>query len=472
MTTRQDRCLGRRPHHRARLAAALAGFALLPCAARPQAPPAQARPNIVVFLSDDHGFLDSPVYGATDARTPSMQRLAAEGMTFTHAFVASPSCAPSRAALLTGLMPARNGAEANHTYKREGVRSLTEDLKRLGFQVAAFGKVAHGADGPRHGFDVLDKRYDIGTLSEFLDRRDATVPLALFVGTNEPHVPWAERPAYDPSAVALPPTFVDTPQTREQRARYLTDVTQMDTELGDVFDLARRRLGRDLLFVYTSDNGGQWPFGKWNLYDAGIRTPLVVAWPGVVTAASRSDAMLSWVDILPTLIAAAGGSPPADIDGRSFLGVLRRTKARHREEVFATHSGDANKNVYPIRAVRTRRFKLILNLFPQYAHTTHTDRGGGSGQGRRYYVEWVAAAKSNEAAAQIVRRYHQRPAVELYDVLADPFETRNLADDPHHRGVVADLRRQLEEWMKAQGDTRRLFDAPIPIGAGGMPAEP
>jgi len=458
-----------KPGRRVFLTSALAGLACLHAAASPQKRPSRTAPDLVVFLSDDHGFNDSSVYASTDARTPSMQRLAAEGMAFTHAFVASPSCAPSRAALLTGLMPARNGAEANQTYKRNGVRSLTEDLKGLGYQLAAFGKVAHGTDGPRHGFDVLDRRYDVRTISDFLDRRDHSVPLALFVGTNEPHVPWAERPAYDPAVIALPPTLVDTPETRRQWARYLTDVTQMDAELGEVFDLARRRLRPGTLFVYASDNGAQWPFGKWNLYDAGIRCPLIVAWPGVVTPGSRADAMVSWVDLLPTLIAAAGGSPPAGVDGRSFLNVLRGATARHRDEVFATHSGDGANNVYPIRAVRTRQFKLILNLFPDYAHTTNTDRGGGSGQGPLYYAEWVARAARDEAAAHTLRRYHQRPPEELYDVIADPFELHNLAADPKYDGVIAGLRRQLDEWMRAQGDTRRLFNPPIPLGADGLP---
>jgi arylsulfatase A-like enzyme len=431
--------------------------------------PALPRPNIVVFLSDDHGWLDSPVFGTTDVRTPTMERLAAEGLTFTHAFVASPSCAPSRAALLTGLMPARNGAEANQTFKRDGVRSLTEDFKQLGYQVAAFGKVAHGADGPRHGFDVLDRRYDAATLSAFFDRRDAAVPLVLFVGTNEPHVPWADPPVYDPAAVTLPPTLVDTPQTRVQRARYLSDVTQMDTELGQVFDLARRRLGLGTLFVCTSDNGGQWPFAKWNLYDAGIRSPTLVVWPGVVKPGSRTAALVSWVDLLPTLLDAAGGVPPAGLDGRSFLPVLRGSATTHRDEIVATHSGDGANNVYPIRAIRTPRYKLIVNLFPQYAHTTNTDLGGGSGQGRLFYTEWVAAAASGEAAAGILRRYHQRPAEEFYDVVADPHETRNLAADPAHRANIADMRRRLEAWMAAQGDTKRLFNTPIPLGPNGLP---
>src|SRR5262245_45662953 len=102
-----------------------------------------AKPNLVVFLSDDHGYLDSSVYGAADVRTPNMARLAKAGVTFTHMFVASPSCAPSRAALLTGLMPARNGAEANHSKPRAEVKKLPAYLQALGYEVAAFGKVAH-----------------------------------------------------------------------------------------------------------------------------------------------------------------------------------------------------------------------------------------------------------------------------------------------------------------------------------------
>jgi arylsulfatase A-like enzyme len=433
------------------------------------AAPAPARPNIVVFLSDDHGWLDSPVFATTNVRTPAMARLAAEGLAFTHAFVASPSCAPSRAALLTGLMPARNGAEANQTFKRDGVRSLTEDFKKLGYQVAAFGKVAHGADGPRHGFDVLDRRYDAATLSAFFDRRDAAVPLVLLVGTQEPHVPWADLPVYDPAVVTLPPTFIDTPQTRVQRARYLSDVTQMDAELGQVFDLARQRLGSGTLFVYTSDNGGQWPFAKWNLYDAGIRSPMLVVWPGVVKPGSRTAALVSWIDLLPTLLDAAGGTPPAGLDGRSFLPVLRGSATAHRDAILATHSGDGRNNVYPIRAIRTARFKLIVNLYPQYAHTTNTDLGGGSGQGRLYYEEWLAAARRDPAAAAILRRYHQRPAEEFYDLDTDPDERRNLAADPAHQATREALRRHLEAWMAAQGDAKTLFSEPILLGPDGLP---
>src|SRR5688572_2838620 len=273
---------------------------------------ASAKPHIVVFLADDHGYLDSQVYGNAEVRTPNMVRLAKAGCTFTHMFVVSPSCAPSRAALLTGLMPARNGAEANHTYKKDSVASLTLALKKRGYQVAAFGKVAHGKDVTRHGFDHHDKRSDAKTVAAYLDKRDAKKPLCLFVGTHHPHVPWSENDGYEPKKLTLPPTHVDTPETRDFRARYYTDVTNADTLLGTIRELTRKKLGKDMLFVYISDHGAQWPFAKWNLYDAGIRVPFLAEWPGVVKPGTTSAAMLQWIDLLPTFLDLAGATPPMD----------------------------------------------------------------------------------------------------------------------------------------------------------------
>jgi len=422
---------------------------------------AAEKPHIVVFLADDHGQLDSTPYGATDVRTPNMQRLADSGMTFTRAFVASPSCAPSRAALLTGLMPARNGAEANHTFKRDDVASLPEVMRRLGYQTAAFGKVAHGdVDVARHGFDVTKPQHGAAFVERFLRERDLSRPLCLFVGTNEPHVPWPDLEGYEPAGAKLPPTFVDTPETREFRARYYTDVTKADSQLGQIRDLANRHLGlKSTLFIYTSDHGAQWPFGKWNLYDAGIRVPLIAAWEGVIKPGVRTDAMVQWIDLLPTLIEAAGGEAPAGIDGRSFLPVLRGEKTAHRDVIFATHSGDGRMNVYPIRALRTGDWKLILNLHPEFAHTTHIDKALAK-DGGRYWLSWFEKAKTDPASAAIVKRYHERPAVELYDLKADPFEEHNLAAQPAQSARVQELRDQLMAWMRAQGDRQTVFNEP------------
>src|SRR5205085_12223025 len=146
--------------------------------------------------------------------------------------------------------------------------------------------------------------------------------------------------------------------------------------------------------------------------------PLIVAGPGI-KAGAKSDALVSWIDILPTLVELGGATPPIDIDGRSFAGVLRDPAKSHRDEIFATHSGDKEFNVYPIRAVRTPGWKYILNLHPEFQYATHINRGGER-DGLEYFRSWEEAAKTDSRARQIVERYKQRPREELYDLSADP----------------------------------------------------
>jgi arylsulfatase A-like enzyme len=434
------------------------------------------KPNLVVFIADDLGVLDCQPYGAKDVRTPNMQRLAAEGLLFTQAFVASPSCAPSRAALLTGLMPARNGAEANHSKPRAEIKKLPAYLQELGYEVAAFGKVSHYNFGKDYGFDRVSgegfRNYEgIDQAAQYLKDRQRDKPLCLFVGTNWPHVPWPEGDSYEEAKVELPTTHVDTPQTRHWRTRYCAAVTKADDDLGAIRAAIGRHLDpKNTYTFFTSDHGAQWPFGKWNLYDAGIRVPLIVYGPGV-KAGAATGAMASWVDLLPTLVELARGQPPQDIDGRSFAAVLRGETTKHRDEIFTTHSGDGRFNVYPIRAVRDDRWKLILNLHPEYQHATHINRAA-SGDGLSYFRSWEDAAKSDRRAADIVARYKVRPAVELYDLGADPQEQHNLAADPQHAGRVAAMRAKLEAWMKDQGDTRKVFNEPLLAGQEATPIAP
>lgn len=420
---------------------------------------ASAKPHIVVFLADDHGYLDSQVYGNAEVRTPNMVRLAKAGMTFTNAFVVSPSCAPSRAALLTGLMPARNGAEANHSKPRAEIKKLPAYLRELGYEVVAFGKVSHYRHTADYGFDhfahdAFHEHQAIPAALKWLRERKSDKPLCLFVGSNWPHVPWPEKS--DAEAVTLPPTQIVTPETRRVRARYYEAVARMDAELGQVYDAATETLGTNVLFLHTSDHGAQFPFGKWNCYDAGIRTSLLVAWPGRIRAGSRSEAMVSWVDILPTLIEVAGGSAPKEIDGRSFQAVLQGQRSSHRERIFATHSGDGKMNAYPMRCVRTPDWKFILNLHPEFKFTTHIDLTERAG----YWDSWERAAATNAAAAVTVRGYHQRPRQELYDLKTDPHEQRNLADDPAQAARVKALRSELQAWLREQGDKETVFGTP------------
>jgi len=431
---------------------------------------ANDRPDIVVFLADDHGWHDNSVYGSPNAQTPNMHTLAKTGMTFTHAFVASPSCGPSRAALLSGLMPARNGAEPNHTMPRPGTLSMVRRLQERGYEVVAFGKVGHGQEAELAGFDQhLDyatqrDRDGLQTLvQDYLNKRKSDKPLCLMVGDHRPHVEWIKKTDYEPSQVILPVGSIDTKETREHFARYLSDVTGLDAMIGQVDQMARMYFGNDnYLLLYTSDHGAQWPFGKWNLYDTGIRTPLIVRWPGHIQAGVRTDAMVSWVDVMPTLLELAGGTAPEDIDGRSFADILASKRDSHREEIYATHSGDGNRNVFPIRAVRTTNFKYIRNLRSDCYHSNHSDIDRKDGAGA-YWDSWDDAAKSDPHAAAIVTKYYQRPAVEFFDLVNDPNEQNNLANDSKYAVNIEKMSAMLDAWMKQQGDTQEVFNKPYPI---------
>jgi uncharacterized sulfatase len=438
------------------LAVAVASFALSAQAAE------KSPPNIVVFIADDHGYLDSSVAGSKQFHTPALERLAHDGITLTHAFAASPSCAPSRAAFLTGLMPTRSGAMLNHQPPRAEVKKLPAYLHELGYEVVAIGKVAHYKQGRDYGFDLTahDTFHDdqcVAAAVEYLQQRKSRKPLCLLVGTNWPHVPWPQpntnsaTNAQNDALFVPPPTQIDTPATRLWRARYAAAVERFDHDLGLVYDEAYKRLGQNTLFIEFSDHGAQWPFGKWNLYDAGTRTNLFAVWSGVITPGSRCDALVSLVDLLPTLIDAGGGKSARDTDGRSFLAVLTGQQSNFRDAIFTTHSGDGKMNEYPIRSVRTNRWKYIRNLKPNGEHHSHIDLGKPV-DGSEYWASWVARAKTDPAANEMVSRYFHRPAEELYDLNADPDEQHNLAADPKYSQTRNDLRASLDNWMREQGD--------------------
>lgn len=423
----------------------------------------QTRPDIVVYLADDLSAADLPVYGGTNIRTPSIDRLAADGLTFDRAFVASPSCAPSRAALLTGLMPARNGAEENHTFPRENILRLPQILNKLGYQTAAFGKVAHAGSAPSYHFETHDRKSNIpdvrASVRNFLENRNDQRPLALFVGVSDPHVPWPADTTVDPEAMTLPPQLLDTPRTRVQHARYLQEVINLDAYLGELRQLTEKHLSRDTLFVFSSDHGAQFPFGKWTLYDEGTRVPLIMARSGRVRPGTRTDAMVSWIDLLPTLIDVAGGTVPPNLDGRSFADVIEGRRNTHRDRIFTTHSGDREMNVYPSRSVRSDRHKLIWNPHPEFAFTTHIDMLLRTTSGD-YFKEWTTRVKSDPRAADLVGRHHGRPEFELFDLQRDPHERNNLAGQPEVADVQQRLKRELEAWIRQQGDQLTVFHKP------------
>ena len=426
-----------------------------------QAEVTNALPHLVLFLADDHGAPDAGCYGNTVVRTPHLDRLAEEGLRFDRAYCASPSCTPSRSALFTGLMPARNGAHPNHSSVRKGIRSLPHYLAPLGYRTVLFGK-NHVSPQSAFPFEYVAGRIppagpdqgsalDTNALDRLLATHEPTRPLCLIVSSWSPHIPWPENDGYDREELELPPGSVDTPEARKALARYYTDVTQLDARLGSCLaSLDRHGFTENLLFTYAADHGAQWPFAKWNLYEAGTRVPLIVRWPGHIKPGRTTSAMVSLIDLLPTFIEIGGGSSPEKIDGRSFAPLLAGETDTHRNAIFATHTGDGRINQSPMRAVRTDRYKFILNLHPERKYETHISRGVAR-DGRDYWDSWLAAAIDDESAKRVVTAYAHRPAEEFYDLKRDPHERRNLADSLP-ASLKKNLRVKLADWRGQQGE--------------------
>lgn len=444
-----------------------------------QEPRPPGRPDIVLFIADDLTCSDIGPYGGVDANTPRLNQLAKQSLRFDNAFAASPTCAPSRSALYTGLFPIRNGAHANHSRINDGVETLPAYLAKLGYRTVIAGKT-HIGPRPQFPFEYLKNSNvrppgvnnvlltDLGVdaIDELLQTHDRSQPLCLIVAAHSSHVVWKKNETYDPQAIKLPPHLYDTPQLRETRVDYYTDVTQLDTEVGQVLDSMQRHGYADALFMFTADQGAQFPFEKWNLYDAGIKVPLLVRWPGRVAPETTTDAMVSLIDVLPTMFAAAGETPPAGIDGSSFLNVLEGKSDDARDAIFAAHTGDLEMNQAPMRTIRTRQLKYIENLAPEIPFTTHISKGEGA---ENYWKDWVARSGADPAAAAVVDRYEHRPAEELYDVAADPYELHNLANDPAYAGQKSKLRARLHAWRTEQGEDLSKVLMPADAQRGRFP---
>ena len=282
-------------------------------------------PNIVMFVADDLGATDISPYGNRIVKTPYLDQLASQSAIFTEAFASSPTCSPSRASLHTGQYPFNNGAHANHTGIKAGVKTLPAYLQELGYKVGFAGKyhigpmaqyafdMIHGTNVPEPGHEkhgVLWTDLEMGPVDKWLaNASKETKPFVLVVNDHSPHVIWPENPSYQPDEVDIPDIHIDTKETRLARARYYTDITKMDGNVGKLLSsLKKYELEENTIVIFTADQGPQWAFGKWNLYDYGIQVPLIVKWPGITSSEVAIKELVSLTDILPTIIEMAGGN--------------------------------------------------------------------------------------------------------------------------------------------------------------------
>jgi len=427
----------------------------------------RSKPNILLIMADDCTHSDLPIYGGRNAMTPNIERLASQGLVFNRAYLSSAMCQPCRAELYTGLYPMRNGCAWNHSASRPEVTSMPHHLRSLGYRVGLAGKV-HVRPAKVFPFEKVGgfdpscvrnptRPHDTGPIRQFMTS-DSDQPFCLVIALVEPHVPWVMGDAsqYDPERLKLPPNIADTPRTRAAFARYLAEITYMDGQVGEILKvLDETGQADDTLVLFTSEQGSQFPGCKWTNWDTGLHTAMIGRWPGKITSGQRTNAMVQYADVLPTLMEAAGGTVSEDTyDGTSFLPVLLGRRTRHRQFVYGTHNNLPEGPPYPIRTISDGQYRYIRNLRPDEIYIEkHLMGWTGKGElNNPYWATWIAEAWANRHTYDLVKRYMSRPAEELYDTAQDPYEMTNLANDPAASAIKARLSAELDRWMKEQAD--------------------
>ncbi|MGF7151270.1 N-sulfoglucosamine sulfohydrolase [Sphingomonas zeicaulis] len=451
-----------------------AGVAVAPAVRAATA--AKRQRNVLLLISDDQG-LDLGCYGVP-IRTPRLDRLAGEGTRFTNAFAAVSSCSPSRAVINTGLYTHQNGMyglqhDVHHQSLLDGIETLPAMLRRAGYATALVGKKHVGPDSAfPYEAELVPERSGIRDVRELAIATTSFIrstddrPFFVTVAYSDPHRaaggygnerPWPDVTAehYDPARLPIPSHLPDLPAVRADLAGYYESLSRLDTGVGMILDdLVATGRAEDTLVIFLSDNGRPFPGAKTNLYGPGLHLPLIVRAPGATAAVN--EAMVSWVDIAPTVLDFTGVDPPQayTLSGNSLLPLLGQSGGAGRDHVFASHAFHEINQYYPMRSIRTRTHSYILNLAHPLDYPIAGDVAGSP--------SWqaIVADPATRLGKRTQRAYLKRPPEELYDLARDPDELVNLAGDPAQKRVLDDLREKLrtvraatrDPWLAGQTD--------------------
>ncbi len=440
------------------------------------------KPNIILFVSDDHGIDALGCYGNPVVKTPNMDSLAAEGVRFTRAYCTSASCAASRAVILTGKYGHATGSyghvhDYHHFSTYETVKSLPVLLEETGYLTARIGKYHLAPDSVFRFNKVLeaDPRSTVEMAQACRAVIETDQPFFLYFCPDDPHRghpftpdPWdapnsfgnrkegypgVDTVRYDPDKVIVPSFLPDTRECREELAQYYQSVSRIDQGLGRLQELLRKAgKTENTVILYISDNGIAFPGAKTTVYEPGIKLPCIVKDPRSKHKGTVNRAMITWADLTPTILDFAGANySETDFHGRSFLPVLEQEDPKGWDEIYASHNFHEITMYYPMRVVRDGDFKLIWNIAWRLEYPFASDLWAASTwQGiHRSGAEYFGKRK--------VKDYLFRPEFELYDLSSDPDERNNLAYKERHSGVLHRLQGKLKQFQTKTQDPWQIM---------------
>jgi N-sulfoglucosamine sulfohydrolase len=427
--------------------------------------PAPSRPNILVIISEDNGQ-ELGCYGNPHVKTPVLNALASEGVRFHNAYVPQAGCSQSRAAYLTGLYPHQNGQIGLATWKfrmyNETQPNLVQSLHDAGYRTGIIGKI-HVS--PKTAFPFDFKRITTSNFARQNLKKYATEASTFFTESSQPfflavnypdaHRPFTSQvaglPAKPLTGSDVPPLNymgLDSPQLREETANYYNCMNRLDHLIGDLLsNLKKSGKAKETLVVYFGDHGADLLRGKRTSYEGGVRVPMIIRWPGYTQPGTVRTELVSTLDLMPTLLDAAGVPAPGKLAGQSLAPLFKDEPAQWREHLYTEYHLHSAHNFFPQRTVRDARYKLIQNLQPDqinpgYAFTIN-----------RFFEDLPEVIHAASPRVRSAYRLMERPPkYELYDLQNDPWEFENLATEPQHRQTLQALTGKLKQWRVETND--------------------
>ena len=432
-----------------------------------------SRPNILFAISDDQSFAHTGASGDAVVRTPVFDRIAEEGVRFPHAFCSSPSCTPSRGAILTG-QDCYRLEEGVNLWSSLPARFETYPhlLQTAGYHVGytrkGWGPGSLEAGGRSR--NPAGPRFD--DFRTFHDARPEGVPFCFWFGSTDPHRAYEKGSGLASGLrlddVRVPEFLPDDPKVRSDILDYYFEIERFDRELGEIVSFLEERdeLANTMVIV-TSDNGMPFPRAKADLYDYGARVPFAVRWPERVPSGRVPSDFVSLVDVAPTILEAVGLQPLPDMTGRSLIGLLEsgqqgRIDSSRDHAILARERHTpwrAGRFGYPMRAIRTDGHLYIRNIEPD-----RWPAGDPPILGEVDPSPTKDLMRSRRDAPEFERYYaaafSKRPSEELYDLALDPGQMTNVAAQDAYAGIKAELASRLDRHLLATADPRALGHPP------------
>lgn len=414
------------------------------------------RPNILWITCEDI----TPTlgcYGDTVIKTPNIDRLAAEGVRYTNAYSVAGVCAPSRHAIITGMYPTATGGHNMRTTSNlvedlpdygtvlpPEVRCFSEFLRAAGYYCTNNQKTDYQFEPPITAWDERD-------FDAYWRKRPEGMPflsIINFITTHESRI-WMQRwepLLVDEWKVPIPPYFPEHPVVRRDVARKYSNIMEMDAQVGIILDkLEADGLMDSTIIFFYSDHGGMLPRQKRELYDSGLRIPLIIRFPGRAMAGTVTDELVSFVDFAPTVLSLTGIEIPDYMQGQAFLGAQ---KEEPRKYIYGARDRmDAQYD--RVRAVRDKHFKYLKNYYPEKPFVQEINYRKQMPMMNVLY-EYDSLGKFNELQALWWR--DNKPGEELYDTREDPYELHNMAGDPAYADKLEEMRTALQDWQEKYGD--------------------